>query len=394
MNKGKVKMWYFVSPEIAYGEDALSCLDELGGKRAFIVTDKQIVSIGFAAQVKEHLSRAGIDCQVYDEVEPEPSIETIKKGAEVVRIYEPDWIVGLGGGSVMDAAKAMWVLYERPDIEPAEINPFAPLGLRKKARLITIPTTSGTGSDSNWGLVLTDTSEQRKLAVGCREAHADIAIIDPVFVIGMPPQLTADTGMDALTHALEGFTSGWKNDFCDGLCLKAIQLVFQYLPRAYHNGQDEEAREKMHNAASIAGLGFGNSMAGLAHSAGHSLGAVFHIPHGRTVGLFLPYTIEFTANIAANHYAEIAHLLKLEHTGVENAAFSLAQAVRQLAQSINQPLTIKDLGISRDGFENSLSKLVSNADMDTQTVTSARVPTTEEFERLFRYAYDGKPVDF
>jgi alcohol dehydrogenase class IV len=387
-------MWYFISPEIVYGEEALSRLDELGGKRAFIVTDKHIVGMGFAAQVEEHLSQAGIDYQVYDEVEPEPSIETIKKGAEAVRIYEPDWIVGLGGGSVIDAAKAMWILYERPDIEPAEINPFAPLGLRKKARLITIPTTSGTGSDSNWGLVLTDASEQRKLAVGCREAHADIAIVDPTFVIGMPPQLTADTGMDVLTHAIEGFTSGWKNDFCDGLCLKAIQLVFQYLPRAYHDGQDEEAREKMHNAASIAGLGFGNSMAGLAHSTGHSLGAVFHIPHGRTVGLFLPYTIEFTATVGADYYAEIAHFLKLEHGEVEKAAFSLAQAVRQLARNINQPLTVQSLGISRGSFENSLPKLVSNADMDTQTVTSARVPTTKEFEKLFRYAYDGKNVDF
>jgi len=387
-------MWYFISPEIVYGEDALSRLDELDGKRVLIVSDKQIAGIGFTDRVIEHLSQAGIDYQVYDEVEAEPSIETVKKGAEAARTYEPDWIIGLGGGSVMDAAKAIWVLYERPDIEPAEINPFSPLGLRKKARLIAIPTTSGTGSDCTWGIVLTDTSENRKLALGCREAHADIAIVDPLFVTGMPPQLTADTGMDALTHAIEGYTSNWKNDFCDGLCLKAIQLVFQYLPRAYNDGKDEEAREKMHNAASIAGLGFGNSMAGLAHSTGHSLGAVFHIPHGRTVGLFLPYTIEFTAVVAADYYAEIAHLLKLEHMEAEQTAFSLAQAVRQLARSINQPLTIKDMGISRNNFDNSLPKLVSNADMDTQTVTSARIPTAEEFEKLFRYAYDGKTVDF
>lgn len=387
-------MWYFVSPEIVFGQDALSRLDELEGKRAFIVTDKQMVSIGFADLVKEHLSQAGINCQLYDEVEPEPSIESVKKGAEAIRIYAPDWIVGLGGGSVMDAAKAMWVLYERPDVEPAEINPFVPLGLRRKARLITIPTTSGTGSDVNWGLVLTDTSERRKLGLGCREAHADIAIVDPVFAMEMPPQLTADTCMDALTHAIEGFTSSWKNDFCDGLCLKAIQLVFQYLPRVYNNGRDEEAREKMHNAASIAGLGFGNSMAGLAHSTGHSLGAVFHIPHGRTVGLFLPYTIEFTANVAADRYEQIAYLLKLENAEGEKAVDSLVQSVRQLTQNINQPLTIKELGISRDSFESSLPKLVSNADMDTQTVTSARIPTTEEFEKLFRCAYDGKSVDF
>lgn len=387
-------MWYFVSPEVVFGEDALSRLDELEGKRAFIVTDKKMVSIGFVDKVKEHLSGAGIDCQLFDEVEPEPSIETVKKGAEVIGDYEADWIVGLGGGSAIDAAKAIWVLYERPDVEPAEINPFAPLGLRRKARLITIPTTSGTGSDTNWGLVLTDTSQERKLGLGCREAHADVAIVDPVFVMGMPPQLTADTGMDALTHAIEGYTSSWKNDFSDGLCLKATQLAFQYLPRAYHDGQDKEARERMHNAASIAGLGFGNSMVALAHSTGHSLGAVFHIPHGRAVGLLLPYTIEFTADVAVDRYAEIAYFLRLGDTEGEKAAVSLAKAIRQLAQSINQPLTIKELGISRDSFENSLPKLVSNADMDTQTVTSARIPTTEEFEKLFRYAYDGKPVDF
>jgi len=387
-------MWYFISPEIIYGEDALSRLDELEGKRVLIVTDKQIVSIGFADKVKERLVKAGIDYQIYDDVEPDPSIETTKRGAEVAGEYKPDWIVGLGGGSVMDAAKAIWVLYERPDIEPAEINPFTPLGLRQKAKLITIPTTSGTGSDCTWGIVLTDTSERRKLALGCREAHADIAIIDSVFAIGMPPQLTADTGLDALTHAIEGFTSNWKNDFCDGLCLKAIHLVFQYLQRAYHDGHDKEAREKMHNAASIAGLGFGNSMAGLAHSMGHSLGAAFHIPHGRTVGLFLPYTIEFTADIAASRYDEIIHLLRLEQTRAEKAALNLARVIRELEQNIDQPLTINDLGISRDNFENSLPKLVSNADMDTQTVTSARVPTSGEFEQLFRYSYDGKSVDF
>jgi len=387
-------MWYFISPEVVFGEDALSRLDELEGKRAFIVTDEQMVRLGFVDRVKEHLSHAGIDCQFFDQVEPEPSIETVEKGAEIIRDYAPDWIVGLGGGSAMDAAKAIWVLYERPDVEPAEINPFVPLGLRQKARLITIPTTSGTGSDANWALVLTDTSERRKLAIGCREAHADIAIVDPLFVMGMSPQLTADTGMDVLTHAVEGYTSSWRNDFCDGLCLKAIQLVFQYLPRAYHDGQDREARERMHNAASIAGLGFGNSMLALAHSTGHSLGAVFHIPHGRAVGLFLPYTIEFAADTVTDRYAEIAYFLKLRDTEGAKAVVRLAQTIRQLAQSINQPLTIKDLGISRDSFENSLSKLVSNADMDTPTVTSPRIPTTEEFEKLFCYAYDGQTVDF
>jgi len=387
-------MWYFISPEVVFGEDAISHLDRLQGKRAFIVTDRNMVNMGFSDRVKEHLSVAGIDCQLFSEVEPEPSIETVKKGAEIIIDYAPDWIVGLGGGSVIDAAKAIWVLYERPDVQPAEINPFDHLGLRRKARLITIPTTSGTGSDTNWAIVLTDPAEERKLGLGSQEAHADIAIVDPMFVMAMPPQLTADSGMDALTHAVEAYASAWKNDFCDGLCLKAIQLIFQYLPRAYHDGQDKEAREKMHNAASIAGLGFGNSMLAIAHSTGHALGALFHVPHGRAVGLFLPYTIEFAADISTDYYAEIAHFLKLEDTEGKKAVASLVRAIRKLAQSINQPLTIKDLGISCDNFKKSLPKLVSYADMDTQTVTSARIPTTAEFAKLFCYAYDGKLVDF
>ncbi|UCE98275.1 MAG: iron-containing alcohol dehydrogenase [Dehalococcoidia bacterium] len=386
-------MWYFVSPEIVFGEDAISHLDEICGKRALIVTDNNMVTMGCSEDVKKHLVNAGLECRLFQEVEPEPSLTIVKKGARVARSYRPDWIVGLGGGSVLDAAKAIWVLYERPDIRPEEINPFDSLQLRQKARLITIPTTSGTGSDSNWGLVLTDKTAKRKLGLGSREVHADIAIVDPKFASQMPPQLTADTGMDALTHAIEGYTSGWKNDFSDGLCLKAIQLVFHFLPRAYRNGDDSEAREKMHNAASIAGLGFGNSMASIAHSAGHSLGALFHISHGRAVGIFLPYTIEFAADVSASNYAEIAHLLEI-NTEENNPVVSLVEAIRNLAQEIDQPIKIKDLGISQSRFEKLLPKLVSYADMDTQTVTASRVPTTEEYERLFRYAYDGKSVDF
>ena len=386
-------MWYFISPDIVFGEDAISHLDEICGKRALIVTDINMVTMGYSEEVRKHLAKAGLEYRLFHEIESEPSLATVKKGAQVARSYRPDWIVGLGGGSVLDAAKAIWVLYERPDIQPEEINPFDNLRLRQKARLITIPTTSGTGSDSNWGLVLTDKTAKRKLGLGSREVHADIAIVDPKFASQMPPQLTADTGMDALTHAIEGYTSGWKNDFSDGLCLKAIQLVFNFLPRAYHNGDDSEAREKMHNAASIAGLGFGNSMASIAHSAGHSLGALFHISHGRAVGLFLPYTIEFAADVSANHYAEITHLLEVNTEG-NNPAVSLVEAIRNLAQEINQAMKIKDLGISQDRFEKLLPKLVSYANMDTQTVTAARVPTTDEYERLFRYAYDGKSVDF
>ncbi len=387
-------MWYFVSPEVAFGQDSVSRLDEIQGKRALIVTDKTIVKLGLGNLVQQHLSAAGIQCFFFDAVEPEPSLETVKKGAEMVNQVAPDWIVGLGGGSVIDVAKAIWIAYERPDIRSEEINPFGYLGLRQKARMIAIPTTSGTGSDCNWGIVLTDSAESRKLGLGSREVHPDISIVDPIFAASMPPRLTADSGMDVLTHAIEGYVSNWHNDFSDGLCLKAIQLVFQYLPRAFQDGKDTEAREKMHNAASIAGLGFGNSMAGIAHSAGHALGALFHIPHGRTVGLFLPYAIEFSAEVSAARYADIAQFLRLGNGPNSSAAAALASAVRRLMQNINQPMTIKDLGIGKEEFERLLDKLVSHADMDTQTVTSPRIPTSEQFMKLFRYAYAGTEVDF
>ena len=386
-------MWFFNSPEIAFGEDALSYLDEIEGRRALIVTDENMARLGFVDRVISRLEKAGIGTRVFAEVEPDPSLETAKRGAQVALAYKPDWIVGLGGGSCMDAAKAVWVLYERPDLEPEAISPVETLGLRKKARLITIPTTSGTGAEATWAIVLTDTKGRRKLGLGSRENVADIAIVDPVFVAELPPQITADTGMDALTHAAEGYTCTWHNDFSDGLCLKAIQLVFEYLPRAYEKG-DPEARERMHNAATIAGLGFGNALAALAHSLGHSLGAVFHIPHGRAVGLFLPYTIEFSVRGGETRYAEIARFLGLPAASEEEGASSLVSAIRGLLKRLGQPTAIAELGISPDEFERELPKLVENAENDSCTVTSPRIPTTEEFERLFRYAYEGKRVDF
>lgn len=381
-------MWFFNSPEIIYGEGALSYLREIEGKRAFIVTDANILKLGLVDKVIAHLKEAGVEARVFSEVEPNPSIEVVKRGAAAMSQYGPDWVIGLGGGSAMDAAKAMWVLYERPDMEPEAINPMETLGLRKKARLITIPTTSGTGAEVTWFVVLTDIQERRKLALGSREVMADMAIVDPLFVAQLPPRLTADTGMDAVTHAIEGYACAYHNDFSDGLALKAIQLIFNYLPRAYAEG-DAEAREKMHSAATIAGLAFGNSWAALAHGLGHSLGAIFHIPHGRAVGLFLPYTIEFTANQEGSRYVEIARFL-----GLDTSPGALVEAIRNLARCIDQPASIHELRISQEDFEAALPKLIENAEGDNATFSSLRIPSAEEFERLFRYAFEGKSIDF
>jgi alcohol dehydrogenase class IV len=387
-------MWYFGSPLIVFGEDALSELARIQGTRAFIVTDPNLARLGFVDMVAQQLKAAGLAYEVFAEVEPDPSLQTVKRGAERMRHYAPDWIIGLGGGSSMDAAKAMWVLYEHPDMIPEEINPVVPLEMRQKARLITIPTTSGTGAETTWAMVLTDTADGRKLVLGARENMADMAIVDPAFVANLPPQVAADTGMDALTHAVEGYTAMWHNDFCDGLCLLATKLVFDYLPRAVADGQDKEAREKMHNAASIAGLGFGNSVAALAHAMGHSLGAVAHVPHGRAVGLFLPYTIEFVGQAMAERFADIVRFIGHACPSRQDAPARLANDIRDLARSIRQPLSLREAGVTRQAFEAGLPKLIENAQSDATLVVSARIPESAEMERLFGYAFEGKPIDF
>jgi len=388
-------MWYFVAPKVVFGQDALSHLAELKGKSAFIVTDKNIVKLGFVDKVKEQLSQAGMQAAVFDEVEPDPSLQTVQKGVALLNQYGPDLVVAVGGGSVMDAAKAMRVQYERPDIKPEEINPFiSDLGLGAKCKLVCVATTSGTGAEATFTIVLTDTADQRKLSLINHEIGPDIAIVDPELARSMPPQITADTGMDVLTHAIEGFTCTWKNDFTDGLCLKAIQLVFQYLSRAVKDGNDMEAREKMHNAACIAGIGFVNALCAMAHCAGHSLGAVFHTPHGRSVGLFLPYTIEFIGEVREELWAEIAYTVKLEVPKGRRAAATLAQAIRGLAHSVNQPLSIKETGISLDSFNTAMEKLIDNLMADGSLIASARIPNVAETEKFFGYTYEGKSVDF
>lgn len=387
-------MWFFNSPQVVFGEGALSFLAQIHGTRAYIITDAQMVKLGFVDRVKEQLAQANIETRVFAEVEAEPSLDTVRRGAARLREYEPDWVVGLGGGSPMDAAKAMWALYERPDLPPDGINPLEYLGLGKKARLITIATTSGTGAEVTWATVLSDPAENRKLGLGSRETLATIAIVDPIFAMTMPPRLTADTGLDALTHAIEGYTSSWHNDFSDGLCLQAVDLIFKFLPKAYANGSDAEAREKMHNAAAIAGLGFINSLAALAHAMGHSLGGAFHVPHGRAVSLFLPYTMEFAANGGNYRYAELARMIGLEGLHAEHLTRQFIAAVRDLETTLQSDTHIASLGIAREDFTRAMPTLLDHAENDTSITANSRVPERAELEKIFWYAYDGKGIDF
>lgn len=387
-------MWYFVSPKVAFGEGALEALRELKGSRAFIVTDAVVNNLGLLQLVCPHLEATGMEIRIFDTVEPDPSTETALKGMKSAIEFQPDWIIAVGGGSVIDAAKAIWVLYERPDLQPGEINPLIELNIRQKAHFAAIPTTSGTGSEATWAIVLTDTVEKRKMGLGNRETVPDLAVVDPDMVMGMPAQLTADTGIDVLTHAVEGYTSSWHNDFSDGPCLVAARLVFQYLRRAVMDGNDRQAREHMHNAATCAGLGFSNSLTSLAHTMGHSLGAAFHVPHGRAVGLFLPYTIEYCMKEDPARYAELAHFLGISDLGGIEGARALVEAIRSLTVQIQEPTCLKDAGVDRAAFDAALDKLVDDAFNDTSIVSSIRAPDYDEFRRVFECAYEGKPVDF
>ena len=390
-------MWTFSCPFIAYGDNSLEYIAQIQGKKAFIVTDKNIVKLGLVKLVTDQLDAINIKWQMFDEVEPEPSLNTVKKGGVAVGKYQPDWVIGLGGGSCMDAAKAIIVLLVRPDLEPDSIIASDTYNFRAKSRLMAIPTTSGTGAEATSIMVLTDTKEQRKIGTMNTECMPDVAILDPVMVAGMPPQITADTGMDVITHAIEGYMSTWGTSMTEGPGLIATRKAFEYLPKAYKNGDDLEARKEMQNAAILGGMSFGNSMAGLAHSTGHALGAIFHIPHGRTVGLFLPYTMEYLINGSEEttaKYAEIARFCLIASASDKECAKALLAKIRALAKEIGQPLSVKDCGIDKTKYEESIPGLIDRALNEAGSMTVTRVPETEDLGKIFRYAYEGKSIDF
>ncbi len=384
-------MWFFRSPRIVFGEESLDELTQVQGRRAFIVTDANMVRLGFAERVRALLEQAGLQVSLFRDVEPDPSVPTVERCALQMQSHAPDWVVGLGGGSSLDAAKAAWFRYERPDIPLEAVNPFERFGLGAKARLITIPTTAGSGAEVTTAAVIKDPDEVRKLEVASYELLPALALIDPSLTAGLPAQVTADTGVDVLTHAVEAFSSTWSNDFSDGLALQAAQLVFEYLPRAYRYGaEDMEARARMANAATLGGLAINNSHIALAHALGHSAGALFGIPHGRVTGLLLPYTIEYTARGGAGRYSGLARALGLRHESEESAGLALAEAVRALLERLGQPLTLQEAGVSADMLHARLSDLCDRAEMDPSLVTSRRIPDRGDLESLYHLAFSGE----
>jgi alcohol dehydrogenase class IV len=291
-------MPYFLCPKkVLYGKGILKRLgSELEGRgnKAVLITDKFMVKM--SNELVEAVKAAGYEVKIWDGAEPEPSTALAVQARQVLQEFEPQLVIGYGGGSVIDTAKAAWVLWENPEITAditAAVNVKTKLSWKRKARFMAVPTTSGTGSDVTWSIVLTDTAGHRKIGFANNEIVPDIALLVPEFTAGMPRSLTASTGLDVLGHALDGYTARQQNDFSDGLCLQAAKLTFEWLPKACANGADLTAREKMQNAASIAGLGFGNSNTSLCHALAHSFGATFGMPHGRSVGISLPYSLEY-----------------------------------------------------------------------------------------------------
>jgi hypothetical protein len=361
-------------------------------KIAFIVCDRNVRTL--ANRVFNALKNAQFKTQVWDRAEAEVPLSNVKDCAEAMTQFGPGLIVAVGGGSVMDLAKAAWIMYERPDITDLRtLSPAMPLGLRKKALLLAVPTTSGTGSEATSAAVLADLEENRKVPIASRELVPDFAVIDPNFTMGMPPKLTAGTGLDALAHAMDNVISPVSNDITDALALKAIELVFKYLPRAYRDPRDREARYRMHIAATTAGIAFGNGACHLTHSLGHALGKVFHIHHGVAVGIFIPATLQFCAQVT-DKYLDICKALNLAAETNEQGLANLVARVRSLFQELDLPSDLKGLGITKRQLEQNMNKLVIDALEDPDTFGTPRPITEEQCQQLFRYTFEGKDVDF
>jgi acetaldehyde dehydrogenase/alcohol dehydrogenase len=402
--------WFRVPPQIYFERGSLQYLSQVKGKKAFIVTDPAMVKLGFIDKVTYQLDKANIKHEIFSEVDPDPSVDTVEKGVKIMKEFQPDLIIAVGGGSPIDAAKGMWLFYEYPDTKFEDLRlkfmdirkrtyKFPELG--KKALFIAVPTTSGTGSEVTAFAVITDKKRNIKYPLADYELTPDIAIIDPDLTMTIPPSVTADTGMDALTHAIEAYVSVMASDYTDALAEKAIKLIFEYLPKAYKNGQDKVAREKMHNASCIAGMAFTNAFLGINHSMAHILGAKFHLPHGRANAILLPYVIEYTAELpkkfaafpqyeypkAAEKYAEIAKMLGLPASTVEEGVKSLIEAIKNLMKELNLPLTLKEAGINKEEFEKQIMEMSDIAFNDQCTGSNPRMPLVSEIAEIYRKAY-------
>ena len=383
--------------DVYYGKGSLETLKTLKGKKAIIVVGGgSMKRFGFLDKVIGYLKEANIEVELFENVEPDPSVETVMRGAEAMRKFQPDWIIAMGGGSPIDAAKAMWAFYEYPDVTFDDlIIPFNFPELRQKARFLAIPSTSGTATEVTAFSVITDYSKGIKYPLADFNITPDVAIVDPELAETMPAKLTAHTGMDALTHAIEAYVSTLNGPFTDPLALKAIEMVFDYLPSSY-NG-NTEAREHMHYAQCLAGMAFSNALLGILHSLAHKTGAAFstgHIPHGCANAIYLPYVIKYNSKNAMHRYAEIARYVGLPGNSDKALTDSLCAKIDEFNVKLGIPKTLKDFGINEEEFLEKVDTIAANAVADACTGSNPRTITPAEMSKLLNCIYYGKEIDF
>ena len=383
--------------DLYHGKGALEALKTFEGKRAIIcVGGGSMKRFGFLDRAKQYLEEAGMEVQLFEGIEPDPSVETVMKGAAAMEAFQPDWIVAIGGGSPIDAAKAMWTFYEYPETTFEDlITPFSFPELRKKAKFLAIPSTSGTATEVTAFSVITDYEKGIKYPLADFNITPDIAVVDPTLAETMPQKLTAHTGMDALTHAIEAYVSTLNGPFTDPLALKAIHMVFDYLPDSY-NG-DKTAREQMHYAQCLAGMAFSNALLGIVHSMAHKTGAAFstgHIPHGCANAIYLPYVIQYNAKCAAGRYADIARSISITGNSDAELVEGLCKKIDEYNVKLNIPKTLKEFGINEDEFKEKVAVIAELAVGDACTGSNPRPITPAEMEKLLTCTYYGTKVDF
>ncbi len=408
--------WFKVPRKIYFERNSIqylqSCRDV---NKVFIVTDRSMVDFGFVNKVTEQLNlrKNKVQVQLFCDVEPDPDIETVKRGLRLMQAFGPDTIIALGGGSPMDAAKGMWLFYEHPEVNFDDLKQkfmdirkraFKYPELGKKSKLICIPTTSGTGSEVTPFAVISDKANNKKYPLTDYSLTPTVAIVDAEFTTNLPARPTAMTGMDVLTHAIEAYVSVLASDYTDGLALQAIKMVFEYLPRAVKNGKNDlEAREKMHNAATIAGMAFANAFLGMTHSLAHKVGAQFHCVHGYACAVLLPHVIRYNGQVPTklsvwpkyNHYCadkkyqDIARLVGLKADTPEIAVESLATAVTNLTKEVGLDPNFAAMGIAEEDWNAELERMAVLAYEDQCSPANPRVPLVEDMKEILRKAYKG-----
>ncbi len=385
---------FTIPRDVYFGENALDHLKSLTGKKAMLVIgSERMIQDGTTALVQANLKEAGIDSSIFCGIEADPSVATVMRGVAAMNEYQPDVIVGIGGGSPIDAAKAMWIFYENPDFTFEEAaKPFNLPTLRKKAYFVAITTTSGTGTEVTAFSIITDEKTGTKYPIADYNITPDVAIVDTNLVKSLSPELVANTGMDAITHSFEAYVSVVANPITDSLAMKSIEMIVDSVVASY-NGQ-EEARKEMHIAQCMAGMSFSNAILGIVHSMAHKTGKIFDIPHGCANAIYLPFAVKYNAQVAGERYAQIAKYLGLAGSTTEELVDALIAKLIELKTHMNMPATLKEFGVNEEAFLAQLDDIAAAAVADPCTGTNPRSIDPATMAKLFKCAYYGEKVDF